>query len=73
MSNRPFVREEEAGPKAICACGRSSNRPYCDGAHARENTGKRPIVVQVEDGIVAWCGCGKSGSFPYCDGTHAAQ
>lgn len=74
MSERqqaPYVVDETAGKKAICACGQSANMPYCDGAHARENTGKTPSVVTLDaDKRVAWCGCGKSANFPYCDGAH---
>lgn len=69
---KPYVVEEQPGNKAICSCGRSENLPYCDGAHARENTGKSPAVVKVEDAkTVAWCGCGASDNFPYCDGSHS--
>lgn len=69
---KPYVLEEEAGQKkAWCACGRSSNQPFCDGTHAKENTGITPIVCTVEkSGKTAWCGCKQSGNKPFCDGTH---
>lgn len=70
--NAPFVKDETAGRKFWCACGESENQPYCDGSHARKNTGIRPVPVEIgEPKRVAWCGCKKSGNKPYCDGTHA--
>ena len=70
--NAPYVIKETAGKKAWCACGESEKQPYCDGSHARKNTGIRPIVVEIEqEKTVAWCGCKQSGNKPYCDGTHS--
>ena len=71
MSERqqPYVLDEEAGPRSICTCGGSRNRPYCDGTH--KETGGAPLTVQIEEAkTVAWCGCRRSANFPYCDGTH---
>jgi CDGSH-type Zn-finger protein len=68
--DRPYVVDEQPGTRAICACGKSENKPYCDGSHA--GSGTKPFVVQIEEAKkVAWCGCGRSGNRPYCDGTHA--
>ena len=70
--NFPYVLDETKGTKAWCACGESENQPYCDGSHARKNTGMTPIVVEIEeDKKVAWCGCRRSGNKPFCDGSHA--
>lgn len=67
----PYVKEEQAGRKFWCACGESENQPYCDGAHARKNTGMRPIPTEIaEPKRVAWCGCKQSATKPFCDGTH---
>lgn len=69
--NAPYVKEEGPGRIAWCACGESENQPYCDGSHAKKNTGKTPIVVDLLQGKrVAWCGCKESASKPYCDGSH---
>ncbi len=69
--NSPYVIEEgETTTRMWCACGRSANQPYCDGAHA--GTSFRPVPVQVEAGKkVAWCGCRKSAQGATCDGAHA--
>lgn len=68
---RPIVVDETPGMKAYCQCGLSANLPYCDGTHARENTGIRPIEFEVEAaGKKAVCQCHKSGTLPWCDGTH---
>jgi CDGSH-type Zn-finger protein len=71
IQNRPFVCEEQPGKKAWCACGESAKQPYCDGAHARLNTGKSPMLCDVAEAKkVAWCGCRESKTKPFCDGTH---
>ena len=68
----PYVVKEKPGKVAWCACGESAKDPYCDGSHARKNTGKTPIVVDVEtEKTVAWCGCKEAASRPYCNGSHA--
>jgi len=57
---------------AFCACNKTGNPPYCDGSHARENTGKNPFIVTFEeDKKILACGCQLSSNRPYCDGTHA--
>ena len=65
----PYVKECEKRKYAWCACGRSSNQPFCDGSH--KGTKFSPIIVDLgQDETVAWCGCKHSGNKPYCDGTH---
>lgn len=67
----PIVVDEQAGDKWICACGKSQNAPYCDGAHAKLNTGKAPVKVTIDSPKkVVWCGCGRSEKNPFCDGAH---
>ena len=62
----------EPGSYAWCACGESEKQPYCDGSHARKNTGMRPIRVTIDAAkTVAWCGCKESANKPFCDGTHS--
>lgn len=69
---QPYVIKETPGEKYYCACGKSENRPYCDGSHERLKTGIEPIAVTIEaEKNVAWCGCRKSGNLPFCDGTHS--
>ena len=66
----PFVEDIKAGTYAWCACGLSSNQPYCDGSH--KATDITPVVLNIEeDKKVAWCGCKHSGNRPFCDGSHA--
>ena len=67
----PIVLEETPGQKAYCQCGLSATLPYCDGAHARENTGSAPIVVALDaPGKKAVCQCHRSDNKPWCDGSH---
>lgn len=66
----PYVIDVQPGTYAWCACGQSSNQPYCDGSH----TGSEftPVIEQVtEEKKIAWCGCKHSNNAPFCDGSHA--
>ena len=70
--NKPFVMEVEPGGYAWCACGESEKQPYCDGSHARKNTGMKPLRVTIDvKKTIAWCGCKESGNKPFCDGAHS--
>ncbi len=70
--NKPFVLDMKAGDYAWCSCGESAKQPFCDGAHARLNTGKTPMRTKIDaDKKVAWCGCKESANKPFCDGTHS--
>ncbi len=66
----PYAVELKAGETyAWCACGRSSNQPFCDGSHGE--TGFTPNVFEAEESKTAYlCGCKNTGSSPFCDGTH---
>jgi CDGSH-type Zn-finger protein len=67
----PFVIETKAGEYYWCSCGESEKQPFCDGAHARKNTGMTPVKTTIDvDKKVAWCGCKESAKKPFCDGTH---
>ena len=53
-----------------CACGLSSNQPYCDGSHRTTNI--TPVkFVPEETGDAYLCMCKHTKNPPYCDGTHA--
>lgn len=67
---KPAVLDLEAGNHAWCACGKSSNQPFCDGSH--KGTGIQPIVFKLDEAKrVALCNCKQSANKPYCDGTHS--
>ena len=52
-----------------CACGLSSNQPFCDGAH--KGTTFTPIQYSAtEDKTIGFCGCKYSKNKPLCDGSH---
>jgi len=68
--NAPYEARVEAGRAYYwCACGRSSNQPFCDGSH--QGTGITPQKFRAEtEGSVWLCGCRRTGNAPYCDGSH---
>jgi CDGSH-type Zn-finger protein len=62
--------EVEAGKTYYwCACGRSANQPFCDGAH--KGTGIAPVAYKAEaTGKAFFCGCKHTKKEPLCDGSH---
>ena len=70
--NSPILIDETPGIKHYCACGESSNKPYCDGSHSAKASENSPKEFMVEEGRrLAICDCGKTGNSPMCDGTHS--
>ncbi len=67
----PFAVEVTEGKTYFwCACGRSGNEPFCDGAH--KGTGLEPIKWTASaTETVHFCGCKHSGKKPFCDGSHS--
>ena len=66
----PFKVELEEGKNYHwCACGKSTNQPYCDGSH--KGTGFTPLAFTPEKAGTAYlCGCKHCKNPPYCDGAH---
>lgn len=69
-SFKPHLVSLEKGKKyAWCACGRSTNQPFCDGSH--KGSGISPIVFKPKlDEEVLLCTCKATKLPPYCDGSH---
>lgn len=40
------ILQLDAGTHWLCACGQSTNSPYCDGSH--KGTGFQPIALELE-------------------------
>lgn len=69
VQKNPLVEDVDAGTYYWCACGRSKNQPFCDGAH--KETDITPVEVVVEEGgKKPWCMCKHTKTPPWCDGTH---
>jgi len=66
---KPFILDMTPGTYYWCACGKSSNQPFCDGSN--KVTAFTPIKTEIaEQKKVAWCGCKQSANKPFCDGAH---
>jgi CDGSH iron-sulfur domain-containing protein 3 len=66
----PFGIEVEEGKSYFwCACGKSTNQPFCDGSH--QDTDILPLKFTAEESKkVFFCGCKHSSASPLCDGSH---
>lgn len=63
------VELEEGKTYAWCACGESSNQPFCDGSH--RGGPFEPKVFKAEKSMTAYlCLCKGTSNPGYCDGTH---
>lgn len=52
-----------------CSCGKSTNQPFCNGAH--KDTSFTPLAYKAEkDETVYLCTCKQTKNPPFCDGTH---
>jgi CDGSH-type Zn-finger protein len=61
--------ELEPGKYWWCACGRSSQQPFCDGSH--KGTDFSPVPFELAEAQKVWlCGCKHTKSQPFCDGAH---
>ncbi len=70
----PHYIDETAGTKYYCTCGESANKPYCDGSHETQNTGKSPMKLEVESACrMVICDCGQTKTSPRCDGSHKSE
>ncbi len=66
----PQMEKLEAGKNlAWCACGKSANQPWCDGAH--KGSSFAPTVFKVDEAkTAAMCMCKQTKKGPFCDGSH---
>lgn len=71
VDKQPKAVELEAGKNyAWCACGHSTNQPFCDGSH--KGTEFTPTVFKAEESKTAYmCMCKHTGNPGFCDGTHS--
>jgi len=68
----PYAVPTEAGKNYYwCACGKSSNQPFCDGSHKGSGFAPKPFAAE-KDGTAYLCGCKQTKNAPYCDGSHKA-
>jgi len=68
-AKQPAMLTLEPGAYYWCACGKSSNQPFCDGSH--KGSGITPVLFKIEEKkTVFLCQCKHTATKPYCDGTH---
>ena len=70
-AKKPKKTELTAGEEYYwCACGKSSNQPFCNGAHRGTSFAPKKFVAE-ETGPAFLCQCKYTKNPPFCDGTHA--
>lgn len=71
--DEPVAINIEAGKNYHwCACGKSSNQPFCNGAHSGSTFTPKTFSMK-ESGEVYLCMCKRTKNPPYCDGSHATE
>lgn len=66
----PYAVEVEEGKSYWwCACGKSTNQPFCDGTHKGIEFSPKEFKAAAS-GTVYFCGCKNSKNGVLCDGTH---
>jgi CDGSH-type Zn-finger protein len=65
----PYMLDLQPGSYWWCACGKSKNQPFCDGAHQGTDIGPLKFEVSAPR-RAALCGGKRAGAKPYCDGSH---
>ena len=69
VEKKSVRKELEPDTYYWCACGLSSNQPFCDGSH--EGTSFNPVEFKLtEKKNVSLCLCKRTKNSPYCDGEH---
>ena len=69
--NSPYKVDVKEGEKyAWCACGLSTNQPFCDGTHKQTDDLKPLVFLSKKDETVFLYGCKQPGDSPACDGAH---
>ncbi|MBL4622309.1 MAG: CDGSH iron-sulfur domain-containing protein [Immundisolibacteraceae bacterium] len=69
QQNTPYIEDMDPGEYYWCACKKSADQPFCDGAH--KGTEFVPLLHEIKQaGRVVWCGCKQTKTPPFCDGTH---
>lgn len=70
-NNKPIAVNLKAGEQYyFCTCGKSSNQPFCDGAHAGTDFAPKAFVAD-NDGDAYLCQCKQSAKGAFCDGSHS--
>ena len=68
----PYAVEVEEGKKYFwCACGKSQNQPFCDGAHQGGDFTPYSYTAEASRTLY-FCGCKHTAGVPLCDGSHNA-
>jgi CDGSH-type Zn-finger protein len=65
----PIMMEMKPGTYYWCACGKSSNQPFCDGSHQGSEFTPKKVKIEKEQ-TVFWCRCKQTDNPPFCDGSH---
>jgi len=65
----PYAVELQPGDHYYCTCGKSTNQPFCNGAHKGSEFVPTKVTVTATE-TKYLCGCRNSKNGPFCDGSH---
>ncbi len=69
VRNEPLKTTLAPGNYLYCACGKSSDNPFCNGSH--HGTGIKPVFFEVKkERKMSLCTCKMTKTPPYCDLSH---
>ena len=69
----PIAVDTKPGENYVwCACGKSADQPFCDGAHKADKSLPKPLPYKAETDKTVWfCTCKQTQTPPFCDGSHS--
>lgn len=60
LENGPIlITDENTKPIALCRCGLSLKKPYCDGSHVGRFANREHLILEMTEDDCKCCECGE--------------